>query len=122
MSNFKYKSYNSESSGCLLYVIAFVVILGISALCSYSNEKSQMHKVFSIDKVEKTTGDSDGFTTEVYYLVTTDKGAYHISTHGFNAAPNCAGIKKDSTYYITTRGINCPFLGIYPNIISVREL
>ena len=75
--------------------------------------------VLSISKIEATQGDSDGFYTEVYYLVSTDKGAYRINTIGFNAAPECAGLVPDSTYIITTRGTSIPYLGKYKNIIRV---
>jgi len=105
----------------MLFLILGAIIMGISFACSHVNENTQTHKILSIDKVEKVHGDSEGFSTEVYYVVSTDKGAYRISMEGWNAAPNCAGIKKDSTYYLTTRGVNFPFLGMYPSIISVRS-
>lgn len=104
-----------------LWCVLCIVIVGLIYLCRFYNETTQEHKVYSIDKVENTTGDSEGFTTEVYYFVTTDKGAYKIVMDGFNAAPHCARIQKDSSYLITTRGIKIPFLGIYPNIIEVKN-
>jgi hypothetical protein len=101
---------------------AFIIALSIGGVLAVdlANEKTQTHKVLSIDMVKETQGDSDGFYTTVYYQVSTDKGAYRIEMSGINAAPECAGIKKDSTYTMTTRGISFPFLGIYPNIIKVR--
>lgn len=103
-----------------LLMIVFIIIFGISAACEFSNKQTQVHKIHSIDKVEKVHGDSDGFSTELYYMVTTDKGAYKITTEGFNAAPQAAKVQKDSTYLLTTRGIRVPFFGIYPKIIDVK--
>lgn len=105
----------------VLWCFVFIAIIGFIYLCRFYNETTQEHKVYSIDKVENTTGDSDGFTTVVYYIVTTDKGAYKVVMDGFNAAPQCARVQKDSTYILTTRGIKIPLLGIYPNIIAVRD-
>lgn len=103
-------------------VIVFVTALLFSAvMLNFVNEKEQIHTIRSVDKVEATEGDADGFTTRVYYFVYTDKGAYHIRTAGINAAPQCAGIKADSTYTLVTRGINYPFLGVYPCIIEVKK-
>lgn len=123
MTRYSHRHYITSDipAEIMLFLIFGAIIMGISFACTHVNEKTQTHKILSIDKVEQTHGDSEGFSTEVYYLVTTDKGAYHISTSGFNAAPGCAGIKKDSTYILTTRGVNFPFLGMYPNIISVRN-
>lgn len=99
-----------------------LVIVSFGVLANFINEKTQRHTVLSIDKVESTEGDSKGFSTRIYYIVSTDRGAYHIRTAGFNAAPECAGIKKDSTYLLTTRGICVPFIGVYECIIKVQEL
>lgn len=104
-----------------LWCFVFIAIISLIYLCRFYNETTQEHKVYSIDKVENTTGDSDGFTTVVYYIVTTDKGVYKVVMDGFNAAPQCARVQKDSTYMLTTRGIKIPLLGIYPNIIAVRD-
>ncbi len=101
---------------------AFIIALIIGAMFAteFANEKTQMHTILSNEKVEKVHGDEEGFTTEVYYLVTTNKGAYKVVMDGINAAPRCAGVKKDSTYKLTTRGLEIPFFGIYPKIIKVE--
>ena len=108
------------------YRIAFWIFVAFLAIglifgVDLANETTQEHKVYSVDMVRETQGDSDGFYTVVYYQVSTDKGAYRIETIGINAAPQCAGIKKDSTYTLTTRGMSIPFFGIYPNIIDVKK-
>ncbi len=95
--------------------IIFAVILSISQLAF---DTTQEHKILSIDKVENLNGDHDGFSTDVYYIVSTDKGAYHIRTTGINAAPECIGLLVDSTYLLRTRGVSIPLLGIYPCIIK----
>lgn len=116
----RYYSYDSDWGEIGAKFIIILIILGLCAGCSLMNRKTETHKILSIDKVEQTVGDSDGFNTVVYYLVTTDKGAYKVVMSGFNAAPQCAGLKKDSTYVLTTRGVRIPFFGYYPNIIEAR--
>lgn len=103
----------------------FMAVVGVAVLvCAFAfsmiNKRTEEQTVLSIDKVENTSGDSNGFSTEVYYIVTTDKGVYRIETTGFNAHPECAGMKKDSTYMITTRGVNVPYLGMYQSVIAYR--
>ena len=105
----------------VMWVIVIALVVFGYLACRFANKKTQEHLILSVDKVENTTGDSEGFYTEVYYLVTTDKGAYKVVMDGFNAAPQCAGVKKDSTYILTTRGIEFPLLGIYQNIISATK-
>jgi len=102
----------------VLFVLAFI------AACVYANfceRTTQQHKILSIDKIEATEGNSDGFYTRIYYQVSTDKGAYHIRTAGLNAAPQCAGIKKDSTYTLVTQGVSIPIIGVYPCIVEIAE-
>ena len=100
----------------LLLAAAFVAA-GLYA--NFCNRTTQQHTVLSIDKIEATEGNSDGFKTRIYYQVSTDKGAYHIRTAGLNAAPQCAGIKKDSTYTLVTQGVSVPFIGVYPCIVEI---
>lgn len=103
----------------VLIVFGVILFFGSISWIELRDTKTEKHKVLSISKVEDTHGDSEGFYTEVYYLVSTDKGAYKINTIGFNAAPECAGLIPDSTYIITTRGTSIPYLGMYKNIIRV---
>lgn len=102
------------------YVICIVVII-LSVVLDFVGETTQTHTIQSTDKVEATEGNSNGFRTRVYYIVTTDKGIYHIRTSWINAAPQCAGIKCDSTYILTTRGVSIPLLGMYPCIIDAKK-
>ena len=105
-----------------LFAVLIAAGVGLLAFLSFTNEQTQRHTVQSIDKVENTHGSSDGFSTEVYYIVTTDKGIYRIEMSGFNAHPECAAVKKDSTYVLTTRGYNFPFLGMYSAIIHYQPV
>ena len=104
---------------CMFLLAVLFVVGGIGA--NFANKTTQTHTVLSVDKIQETEGDSENFYTRVYYLVSTDKGAYHVRTKGLNAAPQCVGIQKDSTYVLTTRGVNIPILGVYPCIINVRK-
>ena len=105
----------------VMWVAVVALFIFGYAACRFANQKTQEHLILSVDKVENTTGDAEGFSTEVYYLVTTDKGAYKVVMEGFNAAHQCAGVKKDSTYILTTRGIEFPLFGIYQNIINATK-
>lgn len=103
-------------------VILLLFLVASETFYEFYGEKTEQHTIQSIDKVENTTGDSDGFYTEIYYIVTTDKGIYHINTTGFNAHPECVAIKVDSTYMLTTRGMSCPFIGMYTSIIGYKKI
>lgn len=118
MANMGKIKVNTSFYGAFLVLVLCGIV--ICALLNFVNETAQSHTIQSIEKIEATEGNSDGFHTRVYYFVYTDKGAYHIRTAGFNSAPQCAGIQKDSTYTLVTRGINIPFFGVYPCIIRVQ--
>lgn len=105
----------------LFGVILIAVFIGCCIYANFYNRTTQQHTILSIDKIESTEGDSDGFHTRIYYQVSTDKGAYHIRTQGLNAAPQCAGIKKDSIYILVTQGVGIPIIGVYPCIIEIKE-
>lgn len=105
----------------VIFILTTIALVAIGIYVNFINETTQQHKILSIDKIEATEGNSEGFKTRVYYQVSTDKGAYHIRTAGINAAPQCAGIKKDSVYTLTTRGVNIPIIGVYSCIIDVKE-
>ena len=119
MGNYKSNSGAEVATKVLAFLLALAIIM-FGVLANFVNEKTQRHTVLSVDKIESTEGNSENFQTLVYYIVSTDRGAYHVRTKGLNAAPECAGIKKDSTYLLTTRGISVPFLGIYGCIIKVQ--
>lgn len=73
--------------------------------------------VYSIEKIQ----DIREKHTEIYWLVSTDKGTYSIQSSGMWAHPELLGkIKVDSTYIFTVEGFNVPFLGEYPRIICTE--
>ena len=102
-------------------IILVILLVASETFYEFYGEKTEQHTIQSIDKVENTVGNNEGFSTEIYYIVTTDKGVYHIKTTGFNAHPECVAIKVDSTYMLTTRGMSCPFIGMYPSIINYKK-
>lgn len=103
--------------------ISIIIIASIALLffITFANQKTLNVKVNSIDKIEKTSGDKDGFNTEIYYLLYTDKGTFRISISGLVAHPEFAGmLKKDSVYDITICGVEAPLIGMYKNVIDVK--
>lgn len=119
------KRYAIKGSIVNLVLIIAIVLLAVITmyLTSFANEKTERHTIMSVDKVEKTSGNSNGYiNTDVYYIVATDKGVYHIDTEGFNAHPECLAIKKDSVYLLTTRGINIPIIGAYASIVGYQKV
>lgn len=102
-------------------LIVFGCIGGYSFL-RYANPKTEIHTIKSIDKVENVHGTKNAFSTELYWVVVTDKGTYHIMTDGFNAAQNCANIEAGKTYKLTTRGYTLSFFGFYRCIVAKQEI
>lgn len=117
--------YGRNNGGGTLFLVAigFAVFI-FSMAAPFLNEHVDTYSVSKITEVQDTHGDENGFSTDVYYMVYTDKGAYSIQMTGFNAHPECAGqIYATDTcrFAMRTRGIRIPFLGIYPNIIEIVE-
>lgn len=100
-------------------------LLALCALALTGCEPIERHtetcKVLSIDKQVKTLGTKDAFSTDIYWLVVTDKGAFHLRTEGLWACADGVGkLKEDSTYQITVDGwFSSTFLGVYPSIVKV---
>ena len=110
--------FNFLICGAVLVLVTLMVYLS-----SFTNERTERHTIMSVDKVEKTSGNSNGYiNTDVYYIVATDRGVYHIETSGLNAHPECLAIKKDSVYLLTTRGINIPIIGAYASIVGYQKV
>jgi hypothetical protein len=106
---------------CSILLVLTAVFVACGIWANFRDVRVEQHTILNIDKVEKTEGNSDGFTTRIYYIVSTDKGAFHIRTEGLNAAPECAGIQVDSTYILTTRGTSIPIVGVYKCIVKVGK-
>lgn len=103
-------------------LIILTLALTLSA-CEPVEKHRVTCKVLSIDKQVKQSGSADSFSTEIYWLVTTDNGTYHIKTDGLWACPEAVGqIKPDSTYTLTVDGFcQSSFWGIYPYIVKVDK-
>jgi hypothetical protein len=105
----------------ILNLAIFIAIIAAVMLLTFSNKKEFVAKVNRIEKVESTHGDKDGVYTDVYFLVMTDKGTFRINTNGLLSAPElCGTIKEDSSYTFKTVGVNCPSVGLYSSIISLK--
>lgn len=120
----KFKGFNKSTRIIIQITIFIVVILVIGSsvlLKNYANPHTDVHKILKIDKIKSVQGDSDGFTTDVYYMVSTNKGAYKIKVHGLNACLECSGIKEGETYILKTRGMSFPLIGWYPNIVGYEN-
>ena len=91
------------------------------AACEPIERHSKICKVLSIDKQVKTSGSGESFSTDIYWLVVTDKGSYYLRTDGLWTCPEAVGmLKVDSTYNITVDGwFSSTFFGQYPYIINV---
>ena len=104
-----------------------IIILTILSLILYQCEPIEKNsvtcKILSIDKQIKQCGSTKSFSTDIYWLVTTDNGVYHIVSEGIWACPEAVGqLKVDSTYTLTIDGWGkSSFLGMYPYIIKVDK-
>lgn len=94
----------------------------ILAGCQQIEKHRVTCKVLSIDKQVKTSGDKDHFSTDIYWLVVTDRGTFHARTEGLFGCPEATALLKDSTYTLTIDGFfQSSFLGVYPFITKVHE-
>lgn len=122
MTNFKGFNKKTRIIIQIVFVIIIALMICLSAyLKNYSNPQKDTHTILRVDKVESVQGDNNGFTTSVYYMISTDKGAYKIKTNGLNACLECTGLKEGETYILITRGMNIPILGMYPNIVGYEK-
>ena len=104
-----------------MYLSAAIVVTTFLYLTTCYNPTDIQIKVNQVDKIEKMSGNKDGFNTEIYYLVYSDKGTFRINISGLLAYPEFAGkMKKDSIYTIRVCGVELSYLGIYRNVIEVK--
>ena len=101
------------------FVILFIFAL---SLTSCINETIDC-KVYSVDKIQETSGSAEnGFTTDTYWLVSTDEGTYSIQPSGPFAYPQAVGmLKADSTYTLKVEGPHMPLFGEYGRITKVTK-
>lgn len=89
--------------------------------CEPVERHTETCKVLSIDKQVETNGSGESFSTDIYWLVVTDKGAFHLRTDGIWACADGVGkLKEGCTYHITVDGwFSSSFWGVYPYIVNV---
>lgn len=101
--------------------IVAVVLMLLAGIVTFSNQREVMATVNRIEKIENVTSSEGNTTTEVYYLLFTSGGTMRVSIDGFLSHPELLGrIKVGSTYTFRTMGLEFPFAGLYPNVVSVK--
>lgn len=101
--------------------IVTVVLMLLAGIVTFPNQREVMATVNRIEKIENVTSSEGNTTTEVYYLLFTSGWTMRISINGFLSHPELLGrIKVDSTYTFRTMGLELPFAGFYPNVVSVK--
>lgn len=103
-------------------LLALAMLIAFVCWLSFSNEHTVTVTAYGVEKITSTHGDKDHFTTDVYYLLSTDHGTYRIGIDGVFAHPEYAQrIKPGSVYEITAIGQSIPFMGIYPRVKELRK-
>lgn len=101
--------------------IVAVVLMLLAGIVTFSNQREVMATVNRIEKIENVSSNEGNVSTEVYYLLFTNRGTMRISITGFLSHPELLGkIKVDSTYTFRTMGLELSFAGFYPNVVSVK--
>lgn len=112
-------------------LVALIAVVSLLALCSRNQRFQEGNRelydtitVYSVDKIVETSGSKDRISTETYYLVATDKGAYRIDLYGILGNPQLVGVvKQNKTYIVKTEWFNAPILKEYKRITKlIREL
>lgn len=112
-------------------LVALVAVVSLLASCSRNQrfqegncESYDTITVYSVDKIVETSGSKEMFSTETYYLVATDKGAYRIDLYGIWGNPQLVGvIKQNKTYIVKTELFDAPILKMYKRITKlIHEL
>lgn len=63
-------------------LLALTAIIALSCWLGFSNEHTVTVTAYGIEKITNTHGNKYSFTTDVYYLLSTDHGTYHIGIDG----------------------------------------
>lgn len=111
---------------CIVVGISFVyqLICGVTGCEGLNNSNGEWTTVVVYDKVleQEVSGADGNTTTENYYKVYTDKGAYKIELKGMFAHPSLVGkVNVGDTIQIKTMWFNAPVLGTYKAITDVRK-
>lgn len=98
-------------------LLALAALVALSCWIGFSNEHTTTVTAYGIEKITNTHGNKDGFSTDVYYLLSTDHGTYRIGIDGIYAHPEYAkSIKPDSVMKLPLSGSR------YPLWVYIREL
>lgn len=112
-------------------LVALIAVVSLLASCSRNQRFQEGNRelydtitVYSVDKIVETSGSKDRISTETYYLVATDNGAYRIDLYGIWGNPQLVGVvKQNKTYIVKTEWFNAPILKEYKRITKlIREL
>ena len=111
-----------------LILFSFVTLLLIFCNRSQNYTKGEEYlydtiRVFSVDKMVETSGTANSINTDIYYLVSCDKGAYRIDISGIWANPQLIGvIKPNGTYVVKTAMFDAPIIKGYRRITRLIEM
>ena len=112
-------------------LVALIAVVSLLASCSrnlrFQEDNRELYDtitVYSVDKIVETSGSKDRISTETYYLVATDKGAYRIDLYGVWGNAQLVGvIKQGRTYIVKTQWFDIPIIKEYKRITKlIREL
>ena len=112
-------------------ILAIIAVVSLLTSCSRNQRFQECNRelydtitVYSVDKIIETSGSKEVISTETYYLVATDKGAYRVDLYGIWGNAQLIGvIKQDRTYIVKTAWYNAPILKQYKRITKlIREL
>lgn len=109
-----------------VFSIAIISILIICiASVAYMNFAGAQNidvKVNKLERIERMSTVNKELSTDIYYLLFTDKGTFRISIDGLFASPQIIGeLKPDSVYTLKVVGYEAPILGIYKNVLSIEN-
>lgn len=103
-----------------LIIVVIAAMLCVGWYLTFGNPEFLTVKVNRVDKVEETSGSDGETSTNVRYLIYTDKGPFQVNIKGFASCPEAVGrLEKDSTYRLSVCGVECRFLGMYRNVTKV---
>nr|DAF57948.1 MAG TPA: hypothetical protein [Siphoviridae sp. ctfbh2] len=102
-------------------VMPAIGLIGFVWFVFFFNPQKMRVRIGKVDKIEKVSGNKDGFHTDIHYMLYTDKGTFRINISGFVAHPELVGrIKIDSICTMEVCGIEVPFIGVYRNVVNIR--
>ncbi len=107
-------------SGLLLLLLLFFI--GSFITIDYHHKNYVDATVTSITTKQNITSYDGSVTTSYEYLVSTDKGVFHIRPDGLTASKYFGRLEEGKKYSFMTRGYTIPFFGFYPSIITANRI